>query len=180
VLPQAIQQFAAGQRVRRLTLFDHLQKSPDCGPSRQLITNSSKYGLTTGNYSSEYLELTPDGRTATSPEAAPLDQLRARFKLAVEEIAPFKTLYEKFKGNKLPAHAVMRDALSEEGLKDAELAEAVDTFVLNAKYIGLLRPVAGAERLLPIEHVLEELEGAGPKTAAQDCHSRASLSFPHP
>src|SRR5271166_1634265 len=36
----------SGQPVRRLTLFDHLGKSPDSGASRMLITNSNRYGLT--------------------------------------------------------------------------------------------------------------------------------------
>lgn len=41
-IANAIQKHAAGQKVRRLTLFDSLGKSPDSGTSRQLITNSSK------------------------------------------------------------------------------------------------------------------------------------------
>src|SRR5947208_2166486 len=45
-IANAIQQFAAGQPIRRLRLFEQLGKSPDSGPSRQLITNSAKYGLT--------------------------------------------------------------------------------------------------------------------------------------
>ena len=63
VVAEAFQKFAAGQmRVRKLTLFDKIGKSPDSGPSRQLITNSSLYGLTTGGYQAEFLELTPGGR----------------------------------------------------------------------------------------------------------------------
>jgi hypothetical protein len=54
----------SGQSVRRLTLFDHLGKAPDSGPSRMLITNSNKYGLTKGSYVAEQLELTADGRKA--------------------------------------------------------------------------------------------------------------------
>src|SRR5438876_4690768 len=46
VIAQGVQQYASGQKIRRLTLFDNLQKSPESGPRRQLITNSSKYGLT--------------------------------------------------------------------------------------------------------------------------------------
>src|SRR4051794_7193771 len=49
-IANAIQKHAAGQKVRRLTLFDSLGKSPDSGASRQLITNSNKYGLTKGSY----------------------------------------------------------------------------------------------------------------------------------
>jgi hypothetical protein len=160
VLPSAIQQFASGQKVRRLTLFDHLGKSPDSGPSRQLVINAGKYGLVSGGYQGEYLELTPDGNVATSQEGTPTEQLTARFRLAVEKVSPFKTLYDRFKGSKLPTQAVLRDTLLEAQFDESEVAEAVDTFVLNAKFLGLLRPVAGAERLLPVEHLLEEFEKA--------------------
>lgn len=165
-VPQAIQQFAAGQKVRRLTLFDHIGKSPDSGPSRQLVTNSGKYGLTTGGYQAEHLDLTDTGRLATSVEASPTEQLRARFELSIESIPPFKELYERFKGNKLPALPVMRDFLLEKSYSESEVSECVDTFIVNAKFIGLLRPVAGAERLLPIEHVLEEAARASGPTSS--------------
>lgn len=161
VLAIAIQQFASGQRVRRLTLFDNLKKSPDSGPSRQLVTNSARYGLTKGGYQAEHLELTPDGALATSTDAAPRDRLRARFKLAIESIPPFKSLYDRFKGNKMPAQAVLRDHLIDAGFPRDEVSEGVDTFILNAKFVGFLRTVAGAERLLPIEHVLEDLPASG-------------------
>lgn len=49
-LANAIQKHAAGQKVRRLTLFDQMGKSADSGGSRQLIVNSNKYGLTKGSY----------------------------------------------------------------------------------------------------------------------------------
>src|SRR5262249_15304359 len=85
-IADGIQKYAAGQRIRRLTLFDKLGKSPESGPSRQLITNSAKYGLTTGSYKAEYIELTSDGRVASSPDANPQDRLSARFKLAIGQI----------------------------------------------------------------------------------------------
>ncbi|MDQ6770825.1 MAG: hypothetical protein M3Z54_12655 [Gemmatimonadota bacterium] len=170
ILAKAVQDIAAGQKVRRLTLFDKLGKSPDSGPSRQLVTNSSKYGLTKGSYKAEYIELTPDGRNATSSDVPKAEQLRARFKLAIEGVPPFKMLYENFKGNKLPAQAVLRDFLVEKSFKLAEVPEAIDTFILNAKFLGMLKPVAGAERLLPIEHVVEEM----PRTTAGAAPSAAS------
>src|SRR5687768_17842229 len=39
-LADAIQRFAAGHRIRRLTLFENLGKAPDSGHSRALITAS--------------------------------------------------------------------------------------------------------------------------------------------
>jgi hypothetical protein len=148
-----------------------LGKSPDSGPSRQLVTNSSKYGLTQGGYQAEHLELTEEGRIATSQEVSPQEHLRARFRLAIENIAPFKALYERFKGSKLPGQAVMRDFLIDEGYKADEVPECVDTFILNVKFLGLLRTVAGAERLLPVDHLLEEAVRSAPEVPS---------SFPEP
>jgi hypothetical protein len=54
-LPAAIFKMASGQMVRRITLLDELGKSPTSSATRQLITNSSKYGLTTGSYNAEML-----------------------------------------------------------------------------------------------------------------------------
>jgi hypothetical protein len=154
---EAIQRHAAGGKIRRFTLFDALNKSPDSGPSRMLITNSSKYGLTTGGYQAEHLELTPKGRIATDPEVSPKERLKARFDLAIADIPPFKALYDKLAGSKLPGMPVIHDALREINISDDDVAKCGDAFVVNLKFLGLLRNVAGAERLLTIEHVLEEL-----------------------
>src|SRR5260370_41976307 len=65
VLPEAIQKYASGQRVRRLTLFEKLDQSPESRESKTLITASGQYGLTKGGYQAEFLELTPEGNEAT-------------------------------------------------------------------------------------------------------------------
>jgi hypothetical protein len=176
IIPLAIQKIAAGQPIRRLRLFEQLGKAPDSGPSRQLITNSAKYGLTKGSYISEALELTELGILATSEDVSPYERLKARFQLGIESIPPFKALYERLKEGKLPAPAVMRDFLVQQGYKEDEVAECVDTFIVNAKFLGLLRTIAGAERLLPIEHVLEET----PKRQAYGHPSFAISGTPRP
>lgn len=157
IIAQVIQTAGAGNRMRRLTIFENLNKSPDSGPSRMMVTNSSRYGVTIGGYQADYLELTPKGRVATDSEANAKERLKARFDLAVAQIEPFKLLYDRLAGNKLPAQNVIHDMLREAGCAEPELAECVDTFIVNAKYLGLLRTIAGAERLLTIEHVLEEM-----------------------
>ena len=155
-LGQAIQAHAGGQRVRRTTLFEKLDKSPDSGPSRALITNSGKYGITTGGYQAEFLELTPNGTKATDPEASETDRLRSRFELAIRGVPAFDHLYETVKGKRIPSPEVMRDSLAEAKIEEAHRKEAVDLFLENAKFLGLLRTTAGAERLASIEQVLEE------------------------
>jgi hypothetical protein len=52
-LPLAIQRHASGMKIRRVRLFELIGRSPESGPSRQLVTNSGRYGLTRRSYSSE-------------------------------------------------------------------------------------------------------------------------------
>jgi len=157
IVPNAIQKHGAGQKVRRLTLFDQMKKSPDSGTSRQLITNANKYGLIKGNYTAEHLELTMDGKIVTSAESAPREKLTVKFRLAIEKIAPFKALYEKLRGNRLPAASVLEDLAKENGVPDGDTKECIEIFVVNAKYLGVLKTIAGAERIIPIDQALEEI-----------------------
>lgn len=154
---QAILKFGSGQPVRRLSLFDSLGKSPESGPSRQLIANASKYGLIEGNKQAEQLKLTPEGQKAADDEVAKREQTRARVKLAIENIEPFAKLYERFVTNKLPARAALTDAVREFGVSPELAEEAVDTFIVNLRYIGLLQTLSGAERIVTVEHLLDSL-----------------------
>ena len=61
IVPESIWKYAAGQNIRRLTLFDQMGKAPESGPSRTLITAASKYGFIKGSTQSEYIELTENG-----------------------------------------------------------------------------------------------------------------------
>jgi hypothetical protein len=159
-LANAIQKHAAGQKVRRLTLFDSLGKSPDSGPSRQLIVNSNKYGLTKGSYHAEHLELTTEGALATGADIPLRQKLAARFKLAIEGIAPFKALYESLKGNRLPAASILEDTAKEHNVPAQDAKECVELFIVNAKFLGILKPIAGAERIIPLEQAVEALPEA--------------------
>lgn len=144
-------------RVRRLTLFEELGRSAESSISRQLVINSGRYGLTSGGAQAEWIELNDEGQVATSPDVAPRKRMRARFNLAIDSIPPFKALYDEFVGKKLPSQAVMRDFLREKKYPDPEIQECIDTFIVNAKFVGILRPVAGSERLLSVDHALDEL-----------------------
>jgi len=159
-LADAIQTHGAGQKTRRLTLFEKLERSPDSSVSRLLIINSGRYGVTTGGYKAEFLELTPLGDQATDPEGSDKDKLLARFRLAIEGIPAFKFLYETNRGNRVPSPEVMRDSLAEQAIAEDQRKECVDVFLENMKSLGLLRTIAGAERIISIEQVLEEAPGA--------------------
>jgi len=165
-LAEAIQKIAAGQKIRRLTLFEQLGRSAESGSSRQLVTNSNQYGLTKGSYTSEYLELTEVGKLASGDSSLGRARHAARLELAIAKIAPFNALYEQFKNNRLPATLVMRDFAIEQGLAADDTAdECVETFLANARDLKLLTNYAGAERLLTFEILLDELGAESQKGA---------------
>lgn len=155
-LATAIFEFGSGQPVRRITLFDNMGKSPDSGSTRQLITNSAKYGLTSGSYAADLLALTPDGRQAVADDVSPASRVRARFKLAIENVDVFRGLYECYLNNRLPAQAVLADKARELGVPDEDVGQCVETFTVNTKYVGVLRSISGAERLLGIDVVIDD------------------------
>lgn len=162
-----IQQLSSGKPIRRITLLDALGKSPDSSSSRDWITNASKYGLTKGSYSSENIELTPEGYTASADDVSEVDKARARVRLAVLNIPIYDSLYEEFVGNKLPSRQVLIDTAQKYSVPNELVDEVVETFLVNMKFVGLLKILSGAERLITVEHLLEEIaERHGQKFSA--------------
>jgi hypothetical protein len=159
-IAEGIQKYAAGQRVRRVTLFEKLNKEPDSLPARRLVTASGQYGLTKGGYQADFLELTPEGNEATSDMVAPTKKLQTRFGLAIQRHAPFAFLYEKLKGNRIPAKEVLADNLSEANVEESEKLECIEKFTLNAQFLGLLKTIAGSERIIPIEQARRGIKRA--------------------
>jgi hypothetical protein len=162
-IPEGIQKYGAGQKVRRLTLFEKLNKEPDSLEARKLVTASGQYGLTKGGYQAEFLELTPDGNEATSDTVTPVKKLTARFELAIKKHTPFAFLYDQLNGNRLPAQEFLSDRLSEADVEDGQKAECIDKFILNAKFLGLLKTIGGSERIIPIEQAAEEVPSESEK-----------------
>ena len=177
-LGKAIMTLAAGDRVRRLTLMERLGKSDTSSTTRMMITNSGKYGITTGSYASEFLELTPIGNMVVNPNTLKGDRHKAEFSLAIDGITPFKVLYEQYRGKRLPEREIIKDVLRDSGTQAPDLDECVDTFIVNAKYLGLLRTIGGAETLITIEQVLEEIP-ATPSQPPRQAHSIVAMIAAH-
>ena len=57
----------------------------------------------------------------------------------------------------------MQDALIETGLSKEDASEGTDLFVANAQFLGLIKTIAGSERLLTLDHALDELSAAPSK-----------------
>ena len=140
--------------IRRITLFDQLDKAPESGTSRQLIVTAGRYGLINGGTQSEQLQLTPDGDVATNIEVAPRTRARARIKLAIENTSIFSTLYGMYAGQKLPSPALLEDAAVDNGIQTEFKKEAVELFIVNLRFVSLLVTMSGAERVLTVDHAV--------------------------
>jgi hypothetical protein len=156
VLADAIQMHASGEKVARLTLLKQMNLSPTSSATQILITSAGKYGLTKGSYVADHLELTAEGKIASDKNAPIKLKTQTRFDLAIKGIAPFEVLYGRYRGKKLPSHDVLKDVLREAQLEVSDEKECIDTFVVNAKFLGLLQTIAGSETLIPIETLIEQ------------------------
>lgn len=171
-----VYRLGSGNPVRRLTLFGDIGRSPDSSASRALITGASKYGLTKGSYKADQIELTATGLKCVADDTSIKDRITARFQAAIEAVAPFRGLYEQNINLKRPANSALADAVQAFGVTKDAAEEAVETFVVNLRHVGLLKNVSGAERILALEHVLDELPsdgspvGKSPGTAQPSTH----------
>ena len=156
-LANAIQEHGSGQKTRRLTLFEALQRSPDSGATRKLIISSNQYGLTTGSYSSEFLDLTAAGKVVSDPSTPARDRRRAEIDLAILGIESFNSVYDKYRGNRLPTIQVLRDAFVEAGIEADQVNQAVEIFLANARDLGLVRTISGSEHLVSVDGVIDTI-----------------------
>lgn len=154
---KSVYQIGGGQTVRRMTLFAELGKSPTSSASQILLTNAAKYGLTKGSYKSEFVELTALGETSVSDTAPSRERERSRIQSAILSVPPFKDLYESLIDAKLPSKPVLADKMKELGVSDDAALEAIDTFIVNLREVGLLKTIAGAERIISVDMRLDEV-----------------------
>ena len=70
---------------------------------------------------------------------------------------------------KVPSRQVMMDFLNELGLDNENQQKCVDLFLVNAKYIGLIKVLSGAERIISLEHLLEDGNILDPEANQESC-----------
>lgn len=156
VLPKAIMEHSVGGEIRRLTLFGKLGRSPTSGPGRELVTSSSKYGLTSGSYKAPSLSITDKGRMALSVDESPREAIEMQFQLAIGQIEPFNNLYEKLKDQRIPTDEVLGDELVNVGVDDSDRSKATEIFTANLRFLDLIHDISGNAYVRTIEQVLEE------------------------
>lgn len=101
--------------------------------------------------------LTEAGRAATDPSVPGAAKAKARIDLAILNIEPFKVVFNKYSGGRLPQVPVMRDTAVESGVDTDDSAECIETFLANARFVGLIRKIAGTEHLVSVDDALDQL-----------------------
>ena len=160
-LPRSILENGVDGEIQRLTLLRELGYSPSSSKTRNLIGGSHKYGLTDGSYNAQSLVVTDAGRMVLRHNQSPYEAKEKEFELAISQFSPFKTLYDKFKGNRLREGAVLQDELQRAGISQSDRQQAADIFSANLRFLGLVYDVAGNDYVRSIEEALEEI----PKSA---------------
>lgn len=162
-LAEGIEKLNSGLPVKRETLLAKMRLEPGALSTRNLITNSSKYGLTEGSYQAATLKLTERGAAAVCSKTPPREQRLARFALAIENVEPFNELFKKRSGASMPAPEMLHDDLAT--LDQGDRRPCSDVFISNAKFLGLLVARDGAEYLMTKDEWLDAAGDAAPLAA---------------
>ena len=159
VLPfEKVEDFANGVaahgisgEIQRLTLMSKLGISPNSSGTRSLISSGSRYGLTQGSYQAPSLKLTDAGKQLLAAHANTSDRKQKRFDLAIANSAPFVTVYDRIKENRLPDVRVLRDEFVRLGLSESDATEATEIFVGNLRHVGLIEDISGSDHVRDID-----------------------------
>lgn len=128
----------AGQPLPPTDTAIAMNISPGSSAYRVLLSSSFKYGLSMGSYKSDYISVTTLGNSIVAPTSP-----ESRQKAIVQAVlAPetFKSIYEYYKGKKLPEQQYFENAVTREfGVPKAQAAKCYSVFLANMEYAGLLR-----------------------------------------
>ena len=155
-LPRSILQYSIDGKIQRLTLSSKLEQSNEGKLTRNLITNSYKYGLTRGSYASPALEVTDDGRVALASDNSLQKTKEKLFELAISRFDLFDKLYEKLKDKPLRDETVIKDEFKELGVNVDDCQDAAEVFISNVKFLGLVERIGGRDHVRSVEHIIAQ------------------------
>ena len=178
VLSQGILTHGIDGEMQRLTLLDKLGLSPNSSKTRNLITSSTRYGLTTGNHSAATLKVTEEGRAVFTSDSPPSVTREKKFQLSIMRFEAFKNLYEKLKGKSLPDKIVIGDQLLQSGVAKADCKKAAEVFIRNLRHVGLVKQISGSDFVISLDEVpdSEPITKLGPDRVEADASPAHSVS----
>mgnify|MGYP001766543246 CR=1 FL=1 len=151
IFARQIFDFDSSGSARKISFFGHINKSPDASPSRESITVANKYGLLEASYNSDTLTLTQNALLIVGERGSTLEKGLATIKLAITDVPLFDHVYNKVSGSKLPVKAALIDTFRDANCPEERVEEAIDIFIVNLRFSGLLKTIAGSERVLSLD-----------------------------
>ena len=155
-LPESILDKGVNGEIERLVLLGMLDVSPNSSKTRDWITSSSKYGLTTGSFSAPFLAVTDDGRVAVDSAELSRATKEKQFDLAIGQFSHFSETYERLKGKSLPDAAVLEGEFRRMGLPDSDCRKASEVLSENLRFLGLIQEIAGNDYVRDVTQMLDD------------------------
>ncbi len=156
-LSRSILEHGVNGEIQRLTLFSKIGVSPSSIKTRELISSSFKYGLTSGSYNAPSLNVTNDGHVLLSSSSSPRIIKEKQFELAIKQFDQFNSVYEKLKNRRLPDIAVLKDELGRVQVAESDRGKVAEIFIENLRFLGLVNDISGSAYVRTVEDVLEEV-----------------------
>ncbi|MGH7770801.1 MAG: TIR domain-containing protein [Candidatus Binatia bacterium] len=158
---KALEEKNGGQPLPPTETAIAVGKSPGSSDFRVLLSSSIKYGLTSGSYNQERVSLQELGRNIVEPTS----QESSHRALVTAALNPptFRTIYDYFKGKKLPEATFFQNTIVREFQVPREQSgKCVNVFSTNMEYVGLIRTASTGKWLsteaLPKQTVITDTE----------------------
>lgn len=145
-IAESIEKNNAGKPYDRLDLAKSLDASPASSAFRMLITTSSRYGLTEGNYNADKISLTTLGSSIVSPtsDEEKINALRQAL-LSTELYQQVFTYYDK---KQIPREELLKNTLKKEFRVDpSDVDFCYQTIMENMQELGLSQDIKGSQYL---------------------------------
>ena len=153
---ETIQRVNGGQPVETKLLAEALGTSAKSSTFMQKLNASSKYGLTAGSYSDEFIELTELGESITSPQSA--EEREASILDAVTKPEVFSKFYQIYTGKRMPEDIYASNTLVRKlGVPRELTEECLGIIRRNGLVSGLVSDQSG----ILVVRAISESEEAG-------------------
>jgi len=167
-----------GNPLTAIDLASAIGKSPGSSIIRTLSAASSAYGLTGGGYKSTFTMGT-FGQAITSP-TGPEERTRSLVAAALNPPV-FKSVYDYYKGKKLPEKGYLVNTVVREfDVAAGDTAETfAEIFLANLRFVGLTRNTPGGEWLHNEPGLAQVEPAAGPVAGNGEVVEQISAEVDH-
>jgi predicted nucleotide-binding protein len=186
-LPLALTNSNGGRPLPPLETAAALEISPGSSDFRVLLSSGYKYGLTSGSYKQEKISQEALGRRIAEPTSAE-DRDNALVSAALTP-PTFKSIYEYFKGKKLPERQFFENTVIREfSVPREHAARCIEIFTKNMKFVGLVKELPTGSWLstekqssaTPVEEEIEGLETGLETDPEKSADGMGSQNIPSP